>query len=99
MRRFLFLFGLSAPVLSCAAAAASPIGEVVCASSAQMTQRLTRQMGVRKRATGLRSPEEIMEAWTRPNGDWTMVISYASGTSCIVAMGEHWADLPAPDPA
>ena len=33
------------------------------------------------------------------NGDWTMVIAYASGTSCIVAMGEHWSVLAPQDPA
>ncbi|WP_298847375.1 hypothetical protein [uncultured Ruegeria sp.] len=33
-----------------------------------------------------------MEVWTDQNGDWTMVVTYATGTSCIVAMGEHWHD-------
>ncbi len=90
----LVLFGFSASFC-----AANPIAEVICAPTPQMTQRLTHQQGVTKRAVGLRSPEEVMEVWTDAEGDWTMVISYASGTSCIVAMGAHWADLPPQDPA
>ena len=39
---------------------------------------------------GLRGPEQVMELWTGADGDWTLVVTYASGTSCIVAMGQDW---------
>lgn len=45
---------------------------------------------------GVRDPEQVMEVWTDPRGHWTMVVRYASGTSCIVAMGEDWITLPDP---
>ena len=38
-------------------------------------------------ASGMRGPEQMMEVWTSETGDWTMVVTYATGTSCIVAMG------------
>ncbi len=70
--------------------AQSPIAEVLCAPSQDMHAKLTRQFGEARRATGVRGPEQIMELWSsETSGDWTLVISYASGTSCIVAMGEH----------
>ncbi|WP_256369249.1 hypothetical protein [Ruegeria sp. HKCCA6837] len=31
-----------------------------------------------------------MEVWSNQRGDWTMVVTYATGTSCIVAMGDNW---------
>jgi hypothetical protein len=34
-----------------------------------------------------------MEVWTDEAGGWTLVVSYAHGTSCIVAMGEHWQEV------
>lgn len=80
------------------AASGSPIAEVICAPKQQMKERLTLQYGETRRATGMRNPEEIMEVWADPAGDWTMVITYASGKSCIVAMGEHWHEEPR-DPA
>ncbi|MEM8691507.1 MAG: hypothetical protein AAGG57_06440 [Pseudomonadota bacterium] len=76
---------------------ASPIGEVICAPTAQMQTRLIQHMGSERTATGVRGPDEVMEVWTDAQGDWTMVVRYASGTSCIVAMGAHWEG--ARDPA
>jgi hypothetical protein len=37
-----------------------------------------------------------MEVWTDAHGDWTLVVRYAHGLSCIVAMGEHWQSLDGP---
>ena len=55
-----------------------------------MHEKLTRQFGAKRTATGIRSPEQMMEVWTSKSGDWTMVMTYATGTSCIVAMGHDW---------
>ncbi len=79
---------LAAPALG------NPIAEVICAPTEQMTQRLTRQFGETRTAMGIRGPDQIMEIWTREDGQsWTMVITYAEGNSCIVAMGETWMTL------
>jgi hypothetical protein len=86
------------PLIPCAlialslgpAQAASPISEVICDTSPAMQQRLTSRLGSRREAMGLHGPEQVMELWTAPSGDWTMVVTYATGTSCIVAMGEDW---------
>lgn len=90
-------------ILTCAASAASaqsPIAEVICAPSDQMTQKLRTQFGASQTAIGIRNPEEVMEVWTDDRGEWTLVMTYASGKSCIVAMGEDWIDVPRPqDPA
>ncbi len=79
--------------------AQSPIAEVLCAPSSQLEAKLKGQFGTTRRATGLRNPEEVVEVWTSQNGDWTLVIAYASGRSCIVAMGEHWAETALQNPA
>ncbi|KAA2314338.1 hypothetical protein DL237_04685 [Pseudooceanicola sediminis] len=70
--------------------AASPIAEVICDRSPAMRHRLASRLGSHRQAMGLHGPEQVMELWTTPQGDWTMVVTYASGTSCIVAMGEEW---------
>ncbi|MBN9888346.1 hypothetical protein I6N89_13595 [Pelagibaca abyssi] len=86
-------------LLPTALPAASPIAEVLCEPGPRMTERLTTRHGATLTSTGLRNPEEVVELWTDAQGDWTMVIAYASGTSCIVAMGEHWATRVPQDPA
>ncbi len=79
--------------------AASPIAEVICEPTDRMRQKLSHQFGETRTASGMRGPEQIMEVWTSTEGDWTLVVTYASGTSCIVAMGENWFTQPERDPA
>ncbi|WP_343502062.1 hypothetical protein [Alloyangia pacifica] len=90
---------LSGSLCGLPAAATSPIAEVICEPSSRMTQRLKRQQGATLASTGLRSPDEVLELWLDPRDNWTMVITYASGTSCIVAMGAHWSRMEPQDPA
>jgi predicted methyltransferase len=78
------------------AAATTPIAEVICEPTHRMTEKLSRQFGASPRAWGTRGPEQVMQVWTDRSGDWTLVVAYATGTSCIVAMGENWAST-APD--
>ena len=79
--------------------ASSPIAEVICAPTGDLHLRLQEQMRSRRAASGVRGPEQVMEVWTDQRDNWTLVVTYASGTSCIVAMGEHWANLQGRDPA
>jgi hypothetical protein len=75
------------------AQAGGPIGEVICAPRAAMVQRLTTAQGAALAATGLRDTETVLEVWTSPGGNWTLVQSYADGLTCILAMGAAW-DMP-----
>jgi hypothetical protein len=79
--------------------ATSPIAEVLCEPTAKMTRRLTRSFGVEPRSWGTRGPEQVMQVWTSDSGNWAMVTAYATGTSCIVAMGENWDSVEDGDPA
>ena len=89
MRR-VTLFLLTLALAPAPALATTPIAEVLCKPAGQMRDTLTQRFGSSRRATGLRGPEQMMELWSSErSGDWTLVISYADGKSCIVAMGQH----------
>jgi len=97
-----FLFALTL----CAAGFAPHLGtatisDVFCDDSARLEKQLLTIHGAQKLGHGMRGPDALLEVWIAPSsGDWTMVQSYANGTSCIVAMGEHWEAIPpAADPA
>jgi hypothetical protein len=67
------------------------MSEVVCDDSARMLETLKIARGAERQGMGLRDPETMLEVWViARNGDWVIVQNYANGTSCIVAMGEHW---------
>ena len=89
VRSLLFCLLLASPIV-----AQSPIAHMLCEPTRKMQQKLSRQLGETRRATGLRSPDQMMEVWKGAQGSWTLVLRYASGTSCIVAMGEHWEVAP-----
>ncbi|MEL6841512.1 MAG: hypothetical protein AAFP85_19710 [Pseudomonadota bacterium] len=73
--------------------------DVICDDSSRLKHQLEHVMGATQQARGVRDPEALIEIWIVPrNGDWTIVQNYANGTSCIVAMGEHWEAL-TPEPA
>ncbi len=81
-------------------AAASPIADVVCAPHDQMVAKLRQQFGETMRGEGVRDPETVMQVWSSDSrGTWTMVMAYADGHSCIVAMGEAWMPAVPKDPA
>jgi len=56
-----------------------------------MAVTLMDKLGAERQGMGLRDPETTLEIWVmQDSGDWLIVQNYANGTSCIVAMGEHW---------
>lgn len=79
------------------AAARTPIAEMLCSARSSLEQRLAVQFRAQRTAMGIRDADSVLEVWTEPaTGDWTMIVTYASGTSCIVAMGSAWEMQGAP---
>ncbi|NHB77004.1 hypothetical protein [Rhodobacter calidifons] len=88
--RLALLFLCATPAL-----AKGPIAEVICVPRPELERKLS---GATVSAAGLRDSETVLEIWTRPSGDRTLVQSYADGIACILAMGEAWEAM-VPPPA
>lgn len=89
MKQVIFL--TLAVTLAGPAVAASPIAEILCAPRDELVQKLTTQFSAQQTGIGMRDPDSVMEVWTSDrSGEWTLVLSYTDGNSCIVAMGQHW---------
>lgn len=84
---------LAAPAISQA-----QIGDLQCDDSTRMTHTLKNVIGAERQGMGLRDPDTMLEVWVAgSNGAWLIVQNYANGTSCIVAMGDHWqSDMTGP---
>jgi len=93
MTRFLTIFALCSALPGLAEAQMS---DVTCDDSTRMTSMMTDVLGAERQGMGLRDPDTMLEVWvTQRSGEWMIVQSYANGTSCIVAMGEHWEAMQA----
>lgn len=90
------------PIITCLFAAlpsvgGAALGDVICDDSQRMQTALETRHGAERQGRGVRGPDALIEMWVTPaSGDWVLVQSYANGTSCIVAMGEHWQDMAPP---
>ncbi|KPP90187.1 MAG: hypothetical protein HLUCCA08_15115 [Rhodobacteraceae bacterium HLUCCA08] len=82
-------------------AGAGNLTDVYCDDSARLDRTLETTHRAERIGSGLRSPDALVEIWIAPaSGDWILVQRYASGTACIVALGEDWESAPAgADPA
>lgn len=71
--------------------ASAQLSDLVCDDTARLEDQLTSVIGATRQGSGLRDPESLLELWIVPEtGDWTVVQTYANGTSCIMALGEYW---------
>jgi hypothetical protein len=79
------LVALSHPAL-----AEGPVSDIWCAERDRVARILVVQQGAELRGQGIRDPESVMELWADKAGAWTLVVSYADGRSCVVAVGNAW---------
>ncbi len=73
---------------------AAQLSEMICDDKSRLEKQLFGASGAVKQGRGMRGPDALLEVWIEPaSGDWTLVQSYPNGTSCLVAMGEHWESI------
>lgn len=64
-----------------------------CAARSELTQVLTNKYHESPRGAGLQSSGQMLEIWASPDtGSFTVLVTFADGTSCIVAIGGYWQD-------
>jgi len=78
-------------LIACAARATSQIPEILRDPFDRMRQKRTRRFGDDPRGGARPSPELFKQTRTDERCDWTRVVTYAAGTSCIVATGRNRA--------
>lgn len=87
--------GLAMGLAVLVVAAMMPAHAAACLAREDIGERLADDHGERLRAAGLASNGELLEVFASPGGTWTLVLTDASGRSCVVASGEGWSPEPA----
>jgi len=65
----------------------------VCENRESIVVKLQEMYNESHVASGLESGSKMVEIWTGENGSWTILITRASGISCVVASGNNWMSL------
>ncbi len=78
-------------VFDSAPAAAAP----VCGNHADIIDGLDKTHSERPMAMGLSADGRVIELLVSPTGSWSILVSYSSRKTCLVATGANWESLPA----
>ena len=81
----------AAMVFGMAALAPPASAQAACAERGDIIRMLENGFAEKLSALGLRSESQVMEIWSSDDtGTWTILLTRADGTSCIVASGTDW---------
>ncbi len=73
-------------------ALAPPVqAQALCAERSVITDRLESRFHETYQGGGLQSTTSLVEIWSSDEtGTWTLLLSRADGTSCVIASGQNW---------
>ncbi|MEO1308019.1 MAG: hypothetical protein AAFV38_08845 [Pseudomonadota bacterium] len=62
-----------------------------CGPRTEVVHKVETQFGESRRGMGMRGEGSIMELFTSDErGTWSLIRTYTSGESCIIAVGQDW---------
>ncbi|MBB3288580.1 MULTISPECIES: hypothetical protein [Rhizobium] len=68
---------------------------LVCAQRFDIVAFLGDNLSEKLSAVGKLDPNTIVEIYAAESGSWTLLITDASGRSCIILSGDNWESIPA----
>jgi|TARA_Y100000294_G_scaffold152322_1_gene150553 hypothetical protein len=75
------------------AASAQP----VCSTHRTVSDSLKKSYAEAPVSMGVTAGGGVIEVYASPKGTWTLVITQPNGTSCLIAAGQGWKNLPKPE--
>ena len=95
MKRSILSFAALSFAVSVFAWDTSVDAKQACVTRDDATERLQNKFQEKVVGRGLAtSGKQMLELFVSDKGSWTLLVSHPNGTSCIVASGESWQDLP-----
>lgn len=92
---FIRVVGATALALALLLAIRTPASaQTMCGARNQFLDQLAKGFSERPVAIGLVSNGSVLEVLASDNGSWTIIVTMATGNSCVVASGEAWENLP-----
>jgi len=94
----------AALIFGMAATAPPAMAQSKCAPREKIISQLTDKYGEVSHGAGLQSANQLVEVWSsKTTGSWSIVVTHASGLTCVLAAGQNWIPNPefalAGDPA
>ena len=65
-----------------------------CGPHKQIVELLSKRFSEVPKAIGMVGEKRIMEVFISEKGTWTILVTNSDGTTCILAAGDDWEDVP-----
>ncbi len=90
--------GLALTLMMAAATLTNPANaQTVCLAHGDLVKQLSTRYAEEPMGIGLANDGTVMQLFASKDGNtWTLVRTLPDGTSCLMAGGEAWADVPTP---
>ena len=76
---------------------ATPVSaQTVCGERDKFIEMLGSKYLEEPVSMGLTSTGAVIEVLTSPKGSWSILLTYPTGSTCMVAAGDKWEALPLP---
>ncbi len=76
---------------------ATPAGaQTVCGEHSKFVEMLGAKYAEKSVAMGLTSTGAVIEVLISDEGTWSILLTYPTGSTCMVAAGDKWESLPIP---
>jgi hypothetical protein len=86
---------LAAPFIVLATVAPAQMQNLMqCGPHARIVEVLAGKYGEAPKAIGAIDQDRFMEIYVSDAGSWTVLMTTTNGTSCIIAAGGDWEDVP-----
>ncbi len=85
------IFVMAALVIALMWFAEAAQAQMACGTRDSVVEKLGEKYGETRRGGGL-SGAVIIEVWALDDGTFTILLTYPSGMSCILAVGDGWHD-------
>ncbi len=83
-----------AVALALVAFAGAAPAQMLCGRTDAVIARLAGRFGEAPKAIGSIGRDRFMQVYVAETGSWTILMTMNDGTSCILAAGEDWEDVP-----
>lgn len=70
------------------------LAQSVCGDRQALLENLAKQHQEVPVALGLAASGQVVEVTVAPSGSWSIIVSYATGRSCLMGAGQGWQNIP-----
>ena len=65
-----------------------------CGAHDSVNKSLTTKFKEARRIMGVVNASAVMEIFLSPQGTWTVLVTDTVGTTCVIATGQDWQEVP-----